>query len=354
MKDKFLLYGAYGYTGKLIIEESLSKNLKPIIAGRKENLLAALADKYNLEYRVFDLKDKEIIEENLKDIKVVLHAAGPFVHTAPPMVEACLATGTHYLDITGEYQIFEYCAALHEKALQSNIMILPGTGFDVVPSDCLASYLKKKLPGATTLSLAFAGMNSGFSRGTAKTMIENLGKGGKVRLNGKLKNVPNAYKTENIDFGKFTIPSATIPWGDLSTAFYSTGIPNIEVFMGMNDKMIKKLKLSNFLGWFFRLGIVKKYLKKQVNNKKEGPGKEQRAKGKSYFWGRVTDAMGNKKVARLSTAEGYTLTALTSVLIVQKVLKDELKTGFQTPSTAYGENLILEIPGYRFTDDQSD
>nr|MDQ3394864.1 saccharopine dehydrogenase NADP-binding domain-containing protein [Bacteroidota bacterium] len=180
MKDKYLLYGSNGYTGKLIIEESLKKNIKPILAGRNAQQLAALAEKYHLEYRVFTLDKINKIEENLHDIKVVMHAAGPFVHTAPPMVEACLTTQTHYLDITGEVQVFEHCAALDAKAKKSGIMILPGTGFDVVPSDCLALYLKKKMPEATQLSLAFAGMNSGLSRGTSKTMIENMGGGGLI------------------------------------------------------------------------------------------------------------------------------------------------------------------------------
>ncbi|MDQ3394577.1 MAG: saccharopine dehydrogenase, partial [Bacteroidota bacterium] len=168
---------------------------------------------------------------------------------------------------------------------------------------------------------------------------------GLIRLNHKLQKVPNGYKVQKINFGKYETISATIPWGDLSTAYFSTGIPNIEVFMGMNENMIKKLKMSNYLGWLFRLPPVKKYLKKQVDLKKEGPDAEKRAKGKSLFWGAVKDEKGKTQEARLSTPEGYSLTALTVVHIVQKVLKNDLKIGFQTPSTAYGESLILEIPG---------
>lgn len=348
MKDKFLLYGAYGYTGKLIIEECLKVNLKPVIAGRKEAPLATLAKQHNLEYRSFGLEDHETIKENFKDIKVVLHAAGPFVHTALPMLEACLSTSTHYLDITGEYQIFELCASLDERAKQKKIMILPGAGFDVVPSDCLAMHLKKELPTATSLTLAFAGMNSGYSRGTAKTMIENLGSGGLIRKDGRLKKVPNAYKVKKINFGKFETISATIPWGDLSTAYYSTGIPNIEVFMGMNDKLVKKLRASNYFSWLFRLGFVKSYMKKQVEKKKEGPDAAKRSKGKSFFRGEVKDEAGNTKSAFLYTPEGYSLTASTSVLLIKKVLRNDLKIGFQTPASAYSDKLILEVPGCRF------
>ena len=352
MKDKLLLYGANGYTGQLIIEESLKHNIKPILAGRNEAKVAALAQEYNLDYRVFSLEETEKLEAALSDIKVVLHAAGPFVHTAKPMLQACINTKTHYLDITGEYQIFEFCASRNDEAKQSGIMIMPGTGFDVVPSDCLASHLKKALPTAIDLKLAFAGLKSGFSRGTAKTMVEGLGYGGVVRVDHKLTTVPTAYQTRDVDFGDFKILAVTIPWGDLSTAYSSTGIPNIEVYMGITPALLSQMKRSNYLGWFFRLRWVKNFLQKQIDKRKPGPNEKQREEGMSYFWGKVEDNAGNVKTAILKTPEGYKLTAITSVNIAQKVLNNNFKTGYQTPSTAYGEKLILEVPGCKLIDDK--
>lgn len=348
--NKILLYGAYGYTGQLIIEQALQQHLSLTLAGRDAVKLKAVAEKYNLEYQVFSLAEKEKLEQALSDVSIVIHAAGPFIHTVNDMVNACLKTKTHYLDITGEYQVFEYCASRNQEAQEAGIMLMPGTGFDVVPSDCLANYLKQKLPSAILLKLAFAGLNTGFSRGTAKTMVEGLGYGGMVRMDHKLVNVPNAFKHEEINFGTFKTLAATIPWGDLSTAYHSTKIPNIEVYMGVNEKLLKQMKRANYLGWFFRMSWVKKFLKNQIDKRKPGPNQQQRLAAKSFFWGSVTDNAGNLRTAILQTPEGYTLTAITSVLIAKKILQGNVKPGFQTPATAYGYHLIQEVPGCQIID----
>jgi len=352
MKNKLLLYGANGYTGTLIIEECLSRNIHPVLSGRNETKLKELSEKFNLEYRVIYLDNTELLENSLHDIKVVLHAAGPFIFTAKPMLEACLKTHTHYLDITGEYQVFEMCAARTDEAKLANIMVMPGVGFDVVPSDCLAVHLKKSLPSAIELKLAFAGLKSGFSRGTAKTMIENLGNGGLVRIDHRLTTVENAYNVMKVNFGDFQMKAATIAWGDLSTAYISTGIPNIETYMGVTDSMVTQMKRANYLGWLFKMRWVKDFLKKQIEKRKPGPDEKQRTEGKSYFWGRVCDNAGNVKSAILQTPEGYKLTAQTATLIASKVLTDNFKSGYQTPATAYGEGLILEVPGCKLKDSE--
>jgi short subunit dehydrogenase-like uncharacterized protein len=345
MKDRLLLYGANGYTGQLIIEQCLAKNISPVLSGRNEEKLKPLSEKYNLEYRVVALDNKEQLESALQDVKVVIHAAGPFIFTAKPMLEACLNTHTHYLDITGEYQVFEMCAARTDEARIAKIMVMPGVGFDVVPSDCLAVHLKKQLPSAIDLKLCFTGLKSGFSRGTAKTMIENLGNGGVVRIDHRLTNVENAYNIMTVNFGSFQMKAATIAWGDLSTAYISTGIPNIETYMGVTDSMINNMKRANYLGWLFRMRWVKDFLKNQIEKRKPGPDEKQRTEGTTYFWGRVTDNAGNVRTSVLQTPEGYLLTAKTATLIASKVLNDDFKTGYQTPATGYGEKLILEIPG---------
>src|SRR4051812_14952024 len=163
------------------------------------------------------------------EVAAVLHCAGPFSHTSRPMADACLRTKTHYLDITGEAAVIESLAARDEEAKRSGVMLLPCVGFDVVPTDCLAAHLKRRLPSATRLALAIQGIGR-ISRGTATTMVENINRGGLIRRGGKLQSVPAAWKTREIDFGRGPRSATTIPWGDVATAFYSTGIPNIVVY----------------------------------------------------------------------------------------------------------------------------
>jgi short subunit dehydrogenase-like uncharacterized protein len=350
MKNQILLYGATGYTGKLIVDALVAKGIKPLIAGRNAAALHDIAKAHGLNFEAFELNNVQKLESVLSKCKLVIHAAGPFIHTYQLMLDACIKTKTHYLDITGEYQVFEGCAAKDDAAKAAGIMVMPGVGFDVVPSDCLANYLKAKLPDATHLQLAFASVKSGFSRGTAKTMIEGLDEGGKIRKDGKLVSVGAAYKVQEINFGVFKTLASTIPWGDLSTAYRSTGIANIEVFMAVTPALVAQMKRSNYLRWFFKLGFVKSFLKAQVDKRKPGPSAKQRLEGRSFFWARVENAAGKSLEARLQTPEGYQLTSLTAVLITEKVLNDNFKTGYQSPAMAYGKDLILEIDGCKFSD----
>lgn len=341
--NNILLYGANGFTGRLILKRCLEKGLKPIVAGRNATEIQRLAGRHGLDHRIFSLEDESKILRGLEGVDVLIHAAGPFMFTSKPMVEACIKCKTHYLDITGEVEIFEMCAGYDKKAKEAGIMVMPGTGFDVVPSDCLALHLKKRLPDADTLQLAFAGLGSGVSRGTARTVVENLGRGGAVRKNGRIAVVPNAHKTMTIDFGEIKMLCACIPWGDISTAWRSTGIPNIEVFTGVNKNMVRGMKVGNYFGWLLKMPLMKSFLRKRVDSRPPGPSDERRKKARSYFWGTVSNPAGKSCVTLQQTPEGYTLTAMTSVAIAQEILNGNFKAGYQTPAMAYGSDFILKM-----------
>ncbi len=342
MADSFLIYGANGYTGELITRFAAERGMKPILAGRNAIAIEELAKKNHLDYRVFSLEETDRLDGALREVDMVLHCAGPFSLTSRPMVEACLRNRKHYTDITGEISVFESMAALHDKAKASEIMIMPGVGFDVVPSDCLAAHLKDRLPSATHLSLAFYGMGR-ISHGTQATMTMNVGRGGAIRKDGKITPVPAAFKSREIDFGEVRKMGVTIPWGDVSTAYYSTGIPNIEVFTVMPKQNLKMLKLSRYLGWLLATKPVQDYLQKQIPP--GGPSDEERAKGKTLLWGEASDLNGNRVESRMQGPEGYTITAIAALNIAQKILDGNFAPGFQTPAKMYGADLVLEIEG---------
>jgi len=342
MKNTFLIYGANGYTGELITRYAVKQGLKPILAGRNVIKVEELAKKHHLEYRVFSLDETDSLDAALNEVKTVLHCAGPFSLTSQLMVEACLRTKTHYTDITGEIAVFEAIAARDKAAKDAGIMIMPGVGFDVVPSDCLARHLKDRLPSATHLSLAFYGMGR-LSHGTQATMTMNVGKGGAIRKDSKITSVPAAWKTREIDFGEVTKEAVTIPWGDVATAYYSTGIPNIEVFTVVPPSNLKMLKLSRYLGWLLATKPLQDHLQKQIPA--GGPSDEERVKGRTLLWGEASDLNGNRVVSQLQGPEGYTLTALAALNITRKILDGNFTPGFQTPAKAYGADLVLQIDG---------
>ncbi|NID11922.1 saccharopine dehydrogenase family protein [Fibrivirga algicola] len=344
--NTFLLYGANGYTARLILEKTAQFGLNPILCGRDEGKLRPLAEQYGLAYRVADLTNEIALNNALRDVPVVLHCAGPFSKTALPMQQACLRNGVHYLDITGEVAVFEQGAAMDRQARERGVMLMSGVGFDVVPTDCLAQYLYHKLPDATYLQLAFTNEGGSLSHGTAQTAVDNLGQGGLVRANGKLTTVPYAHKVLNVTFANGqTVPCMSIPWGDVSTAFYTTGILNIETFIGSTPGSIRMAKLGNSFNWLLRRKSVQQWVSQQVTKRVTGPDEATRTKAKTQVWGRVGNKNGKTVEARLTGPEGYTLTALSALIITKKVLRGCVKPGFQTPAGLYGGDLVLEIDG---------
>ncbi len=345
----YLIYGANGYTGSLIVQTALPRGHRPVLAGRGD-AVAALAAQSGLESRRFGLDDLAEVERGLDGVTAVLNCAGPFQHTAKAMAQACLKKRVHYLDVTGEIAVFELLAGMDRQARDASVMLLPGVGFDVVPTDCLAAHLKRRLPSATSLSLGFQSLGR-VSRGTATTMAENAHKGGAARLGGVIRRVPAAWKTRTIDFGRGPTEAMTIPWGDVSTAWYSTGIPNIEVYIAAPRRTRVFARLSRYFGWLLGTGLVQRWLKRRIQSGPPGPTEEQRARGRSLVWGEARDDRGGCVVSRLSGPEGYTTTALTALAVVERVLAGQATPGFQTPAKMYGPDFILEVPGFERRDE---
>ena len=338
-----LIYGANGYTGRLIVEECIRRGIRPILAGRRAEVLAPLAKVHGLEVRVAPLDDPAALQKMLLGVRVVLHAAGPFFRTSKPMVQACLVSGAHYLDITGEIAVFEGCRAQHDKAQAAGIVIMPGVGFDVVPTDCLAARLSEQLRGASLLELAFAG-GGGFSRGTLKTMVLGSPQGGAIRRDGRIVRVPAAWKTQSIPFRDRTRTGVTIPWGDVSTAYWSTKIPNIQTYLALPPGAVRSMRLMRLVSPLLAVPVVQRFVESQIDQRVDGPSAALRATARMHIWGRVTHADGRLVEGTAETPEGYRLTATAAVESAQRVLSSPPPAGYHTPSSAFGSGFLETLP----------
>lgn len=345
MSDKqWMIYGANGYTGELCAREAKARGLTPVLAGRNEDKIAALAAELGFEQRIFGLDDAQALANELRDIALVLHCAGPFSATSAPMVAACIEAGAHYLDITGEIEVFEHAQSRGRDAHNAGVVLCPGVGFDVIPTDCVAAELKAALPDATHLYLGFDS-RSGMSPGTAKTTVEGLSKGGKVRQGGHIETVPLGYRTRRIDFGDGEKLGVTIPWGDVSTAWYTTEIPNIEVYIPASPGLVKNMQRMNTIRPLLGLAPVQAFLKWQVGRKVQGPDEAKRDKMPTYVWGEVENTEGDKRAARIKTANGYTVTVHGSVGVAQHLLLSSPEGGAYTPSKLMGKDYVTQLPG---------
>lgn len=344
MSDPFLIYGANGYTGELIAREAVKRGMQPVLAGRSKDKVEKLAAEFGCKSAVFGLDDHTSLVRALTGMRAVLHCAGPFSQTARSMMQACLATHVHYFDITGEIDVFELAHSVHEKAQRAGIVLCPGVGFDVVPTDCVALKLKLAMRDATHLALGFHG-SAGLSKGTTKTTIESAAFGGRIRKDGKLVTTPAAAVTRRIDFGRGERLAVAIPWGDVSTAFYTTGIPNIEVFIASSTQGVEKLRRTNRVRLLLRQRWLQSVLKLVAQARVTPPTQVQRENNPTYVWGEARNEAGKVLTARMQTANGYTLTVNSSLTILAEVFAGVPDPGFTTPALLVGPDFASSLPG---------
>ncbi|KAA2264337.1 NAD(P)H-binding protein [Solihabitans fulvus] len=337
----WMVYGANGYTGRLIAELAVRRGETPILAGRSRDAVAELAGRLGLEHRVFALDAPQDARNALAGVEVVAHCAGPFSATSGPMVAACLATGTHYLDITGEIDVFEDIFRQHDAAERAGVVLLPGAGFDVVPTDCLAATLAAQLPTATSLDLAFVA-EGGMSPGTAKTTVESGFAGGRVREDGELRAVPLGHRKAIAVFRSGPRRVSAVPWGDLSTAYRSTGIPNITTYTTLPGPVGTA---QSVLAPLLRAPITQRIGKELADRLVSGPSEARRAASHCQVWGEARDEDGGRVSASLSGPNAYSLTADAVLRAVARLTEGGVVPGAHTPSSALGADFVTTLDG---------
>lgn len=344
----WMIYGATGYTGQLVAEEAVRCGHKPLLAGRTESKLKKLAEHLNLDYVVAPIDDPAALEAAVRRVKAVYHAAGPFIYTAQPMIDACLATGAHYVDLTGETGAYQLAYRHDAQAKAKGIVVMPGVGFDFVPIDCLNKYVAAQLPDATHLETAVYMFGSsalpGVSAGTAQSLFEILyHTGSVVRRGGMLVNVPLASGAKRFRFPSGEHLTMPVPWGDLEMAYRSTGIPNMTSYLSQPASVIRIARLGG--GLFMRLlhiDAVRNGMSNFVSRMMTGPSEHARETGRCYLYSQVRNVKGEIREAWLETPEAYAFTARVSVPVIEHLLAGNY-SGALTPATAFGTDFVLKI-----------
>jgi short subunit dehydrogenase-like uncharacterized protein len=342
--DRFLIYGATGYVGRAAAALAMERGLQPVLAGRSESV-RDLAEELGTEAVVVEVGDPAGLTAALGDHPVVLNCAGPFHRTFRQLFDACLATGTHYLDITGEPVVMEAAAAADEAAKAAGVMLLPAIGFDAVPTDCLAVHLARRLPSATHLRLAFAQEGpASIPPGTAQTLVETA-----AHVSSRLHRVDRTIVEATprpslaVDFGEGPLTTVLRTWADIYVAYKSTGIPNIDVYVAMPPKVLKQNDLLERMRWLLRFRAVRELIRRQIPT---GATSEELDASATHVWGEVFDADGNRAVGRIHGPEaGLVWTSRCCLDVVAHVLAGDAPPGHQTPATAYGPDLVLEADG---------
>jgi saccharopine dehydrogenase (NAD+, L-lysine-forming) len=342
----WMIYGATGYTGRLVADLALDRGERPVLAGRDPAKVAAFATPRGVPYRVFDVDDPDAVAAGLRGIDVVAHCAGPFSATSAPMVDGCLRAGAHYLDITGEIDVFEAVFARHEDARAAGVVLLPGAGFDVVPTDCLAAMVAADLPTATHLDLAFHA-SGGISGGTLKSALEGAALGGRARVDGEVRGVPLAWRRREVPFPSGPRRVTSLPWGDVSTAYRSTGIRNITTFAhlpGLDRAGRRSTRLSQFV---MGSHVVQRLGRAAIGAVVRGPGRATRSRSWVEVYAEATDAAGKSVSAALIGPDTYDLTADAVLRAVSALRSEPPAPGAHTPATAFGADFVRRLHGVK-------
>ncbi|MFC7341978.1 saccharopine dehydrogenase family protein [Saccharopolyspora griseoalba] len=342
----WMIYGASGYTGRLIADLAIERGERPVLAGRDPAKVAAIAAPRGLPYRIFDLSDPERVAEQLRDVDVVAHCAGPFSATSEPMISGCLRSGTHYLDITGEIDVFEAAFARDAEAREAGVVLVPGSGFDVVPTDCLAAMVAAELPGATRLDLAFQA-SGGISGGTLKSALEGAGMGGRARVDGDICAVPLAWRRREVPFPSGSRTVTSLPWGDVSTAFHSTGIGTITTYTRMPGLDRIPSRGSGPVRALLGSAPVQRAGKAAIGALVRGPGRAHRSRSWVEVYAEASDESGRAVSAALIGPDTYDLTADAVVRAVGALHSERPRPGAHTPATAFGADFVRRLHGVK-------
>jgi short subunit dehydrogenase-like uncharacterized protein len=258
------------------------------------------------------------------------------------MLNACLTMQTNYIDITGEIEVFEAIWSRKEEIRRAGITAVPGAGFDVVPSDCLAGYVASKLERPASLVIALRGLESA-SQGTLRTAVRQVSKPILSRRAGAIVALDDR-STRWIDFGFGDEPCVPVSWGDVATAFHSTGVGNITVYL----RRTKLLRSADILGKLFgpllRSRVGQRGLATIIRNLPAGPSQAERVRHRGTIWAEAIDRSGRSSRAILSTPDAYDFTANSALEISSRISSLPVALGLVTPFQAFGADFVLSLP----------
>lgn len=341
-KTRILIYGAYGYTGRLTAGLAASRRIDVLLAGRNPQALTPLADRLHMPTRAVGLDHPGLLRDALADVACVVHMAGPFAATAAPMLDACLATRTHYVDITGEIAVFEAMWARRDEIGRAGVTVMPGSGFDIVPSDCLAAYTARRLRQPRTIVLAFRGLDAA-SRGTLQTAIREIASPVLCRRAGRIVPLDDPSPLA-VDFGSGDEPCLPVSWGDVATAFYSTGAGDVTTYFRRTAMLRAATIAQKYFGRILGTAGARRALTALMRRAPDGPGEAERRTRRVTIWCEATDAESTRVRATLSTPDPYDLTAALALEAAQRIVRSPA-LGLTTPSHAFGVDFVLGFEG---------
>lgn len=345
------VYGATGFTGRLVSQELERSGADFILAGRSQEKLDALARSLDRSppTRAVTVDDGAGLRDLLDDCSTVIACAGPFTLHGEPVLEAAVATGTDYLDTTGEQPFIRLAYDTYgPRAARGNTAVIPGMGFDYVPGDMIASLTAAGLGRLDTVRLAYA-TSFQMTRGTMLSALEMI-KGGDLQWkDSRLVPAPQSISRGEFDFGP--------PLGEQAMTRYPAGeqimlprhldVRTVETMLSASSIAPGPLTdltpmVARPAGLLMRTP-VRKLAGSLISRLPEGPDEEDRAAARFTIACEVRTADGTTRRGRITGRDVYGITA---ALIVKGAIAsacgDIEPSGGLAPSQAFDPNLFLD------------
>jgi saccharopine dehydrogenase (NAD+, L-lysine-forming) len=337
-----LLYGATGFSGSRIAKRLVGAGVDVILSGRNPSKLERIGKQLGMPWQPLSLSNSSQLADLLSQCSLVFNMAGPYRQTAEPVIEAALSSGRHYLDLAGEWPVFQKAIALDQKAKQANSMLMPGVGFTIAVSDCLLVMAAERFAATKCLRLAISSPDL-VSSGTLKSMLGLVDPNVWVCLQGEMKEIPVGSLNHFFPFGPRYAKATAVNWPDVFTAHHSTGIPTIEAFAEVSLVSELLYQASGKLAPLLQLPPIQSGLQALSKFTPTAP-KGSDASAGFILTVEAIDRWRRSSYLSLRTRDGYTVTTDIACKIIELTMQGQVKSGFQTPAMVFGSDLIKDIP----------
>jgi short subunit dehydrogenase-like uncharacterized protein len=352
MKSRILLYGVDHYAGALASRVAAGRGIAHIGAGRDiapvaqhaAAMAGSAATGGPVEPRIFTPGDAHRIAGQLDDVGVVVNAARLAEADFNSLLIACLATGTHFIDLSAERATVAALSARDEAAKQAGVMLMAGAGFDFAAVDALAARLAYILPGARAVTLA---VKRGLLLGEeAGTLIAAVRAPGETVKNGQIVAAKPAERRLDVDFDAGPEAAWLAPWhGYAPAARHRSVYSTIDCFEALPEPLERALTAGGFRARLFRRGWGLKRLERKLARRRTKLTEAQLKNGRAVVWGEARAPDGTVRRARLETPDAHLYSAEAAIILARRTLGGAARAGFQLPSAIGGAALVEEIPG---------
>ncbi|NRB41299.1 MAG: saccharopine dehydrogenase NADP-binding domain-containing protein [Pseudomonadales bacterium] len=317
----WMIYGANGFLGQLIVAEAVRRGYQPILAGRNDKALMLLADTYDLEYRVFDLQHQKIIKDQLHDVVLLLNCAGPFMQTADALRTAAIAKGCHYLDVSAETAVNQQSLACDNQAIESGSVILPALGFYSVVADVLVHRLLEQHAEISRVKLIYTGQPF-YSRGMQKTLFFLF-----------LQGTVNAKK----------LPYALLQ-ADKGMCMYSSGLNEISLYQESCHSVFRKYRWMGILKPILKTALIQRFIENQMDKRRENKCSDTLTRNiQITAQGYIAGDNSGRLEHKMEVAESFSFSVFSTLMAVEHVLADKLMPGAYSPSQALDIDAVLAM-----------